>query len=66
MRTVFLEIEFQIDRTDHRDFRNYSYMGEGPAYNLCLFIYLFLCIKNYIGDMLFCAMNIFSSRIIKF
>ena len=35
----------------------YAYIGEGPAYNLFYF-YLPL----YIGDMSFCAMNIFSSR----
>ena len=36
----------------------YAYIGEGPAYNFLFIIYL----KLYIGDMSFCAMNIFSSR----
>ena len=33
------------------------YIGEGPAYN-----FLFFYLPLYIGDMSFCAMNIFSSR----
>ena len=42
-----------------RHITNLMHMGEGPAYNFC---YLLLYKKMIWADMLFCVMNIFSSR----